>query len=171
MRNVMRKTSSLILVILSILCLYCSAETPTPPELKEIVQRATEELGKPYELGRAGPDSYDPAGLVSYCVTGIHTRIGTVYTLMSWPQVSEPMPGDICVSQDHCGIYVGAGLMIHAPMEGTVVSYGPVQRGMIFVRSPEYVVPPSTGDNTPVLLYGMIAIVSFMTILWFYRKQ
>ena len=102
-----------------------------------ILERAEQELGKPYAWGAVGPNAYDCSGLVSYCVTGVHCRIGTTTTFMGWPRVSDPQPGDICTSSSHCGIYIGGGSMIHAPTEGTVVSRGPVQGGMIFVRPPE----------------------------------
>lgn len=99
-----------------------------------VVERAIQELGKPYQWGAVGPEAYDASGLVSYCLTGIHARIGTTSTFMSWPRVSDPQPGDICVSSSHCGIYVGPGQMIHAPTFGAVVSYGGIQGGMIIVR-------------------------------------
>ena len=99
-----------------------------------ILNRAMQELGKPYLWGGVGPDAYDCSGLVSYCVSGVHARIGTVQTFMGWQRVSNPEPGDICVNDNHCGIYAGGGQMIHAPCEGAIVSYGPIQRGMIYVR-------------------------------------
>ncbi len=99
-----------------------------------IVDRAYGELGKPYVWGAAGPDSYDCSGLVSYCITGKHTHAWTTYSIITWPQVSNPQPGDICVSYSHCGVYIGDGQMIHAPHTGDVVKIGPVQSGMIYVR-------------------------------------
>ena len=99
-----------------------------------IVDRAISELGKPYIWGGVGPSGYDDSGLVSYCLTGIHTRIGTTSTFMGWSRVNNPLPGDICVSSSHCGIYVEPNCMIHAPTYGTVVSYGPIQSDMIIVR-------------------------------------
>lgn len=130
-----------------------------------VLKRAVAELDKPYEWGRPGPDSYDACGLVSYCVTGVHAIIGTTFTFLGWPRVSEPQPGDICVSTQHCGIYAGDGQMIHAPKEGTVVSYSPVQRGMVFVR-PENLLPP-TGDSVPVvpLALCLAASVGIITVL------
>lgn len=100
------------------------------------VERAYSCLGLPYVWGATGPGSYDCSGLVGYCLTGSHTRIGTTYTYMSWPKVSDPQPGDICTSWSHCGIYIGNGQMIHAPQTGDVVKIGPVQSGMIIVRYP-----------------------------------
>ena len=99
-----------------------------------IVARAQGELGKPYIWGAVGPAGYDCSGLVSYCVSGSHVRIGTTNTFMGWTRVSNPQPGDIVTTYEHCGIYVGGGSMIHAPQPGDVVKYGGVQGGMIYVR-------------------------------------
>lgn len=55
---------------------------------------------------------------------------------MGWPRVTEPQIGDICTTNKHCGIYVGNGMMCHAPTEGAVVSCCPVPSNMIFVRYP-----------------------------------
>lgn len=115
-----------------------SLSTSTPDQLsapsESIAGRAVAELGKPYSWGAVGPDSYDSSGFVSYCITGAHMRIGVPSTFMSWPRVSNPSPGDICVSATHCGIYMGPGVMIHAPTFGQCVSYGPIQSDMIIVR-------------------------------------
>lgn len=100
-----------------------------------IVERAYSQLGKPYVWGAVGPNSYDCSGLVSYCISGQNTRLGTTYTFMGWARVSDPQPGDICVNNGHCGIYIGNGQMIHAPQSGDVVKIGPVQSGMIYVRA------------------------------------
>lgn len=99
-----------------------------------VVNRAYGELGKPYIWGAVGPEGYDCSGLVSYCLSGSHTRLGTTGTFMGWPRVSNPKPGDICTSSSHCGIYIGNGQMIHAPHTGDVVKVGGVQSGMIYVR-------------------------------------
>ena len=100
----------------------------------DTVSRAYACLGAPYGWGAVGPSSYDCSGLVSYCLSGSHTRLGTTYTFMGWPQVSDPQPGDICTNWSHCGIYIGGGQMIHAADYGIGVIIGPVQAGMIIVR-------------------------------------
>ncbi len=101
-----------------------------------VVSRAYSQLGKPYVWGATGPSSFDCSGLVGYALTGSYSRLGTTYTFMNWPQVSNPQPGDICTSWTHCGIYIGNGQMIHAPQTGDVVKVGPVQSGMKIVRYP-----------------------------------
>ena len=100
----------------------------------DTVSRAYACLGAPYVWGGVGPDGYDCSGLVSYCLSGSHTRLGTTYTFMGWPMVSDPQPGDIAVNYSHTGVYIGDGQMIHAATYGVGVIIGPVQSGMIFVR-------------------------------------
>ena len=99
-----------------------------------VVDRAYGELGKPYAWDAVGPNSYDCSGLVSYCLTGSHSRLGTTGTFMGWTHVSNPQPGDICVNSHHCGIYIGDGQMIHAPRTGDVVKVSGVHSGMVYVR-------------------------------------
>ena len=55
-----------------------------------IVSRAYSQLGKPYVWGACGPSSFDCSGFVSYCLTGIYTRLGTTLTFMGWTRVSNP---------------------------------------------------------------------------------
>lgn len=99
-----------------------------------VVNRAYSQLGKPYEWAAVGPNSFDCSGLVSYCLTGSYSRLGTTGTFMGWTRVSSPQPGDICVNSHHCGIYIGGGQMIHAPQTGDVVKVSSVHSGMIYVR-------------------------------------
>lgn len=99
-----------------------------------VVNRAYSQLGKPYQWAAVGPNSFDCSGLVSYCLTGSYSRLGTTGTFMGWTRVSNPQPGDICVNSLHCGIYIGGGQMIHAPQTGDVVKVSSVHSGMIYVR-------------------------------------
>lgn len=99
-----------------------------------VVNRAYSQLGKPYQWDAVGPNSFDCSGLVSYCLTGSYSRLGTTGTFMGWTRVSSTQPGDICVNSHHCGIYIGGGQMIHAPRTGDVVKVSSVHSGMIYVR-------------------------------------
>lgn len=99
-----------------------------------VVGRAQSQLGKPYQWGACGPNSFDCSGFVSYCLTGRFARLGTTLTFMGWPRVSNPQPGDVCTTTTHCGIYIGNGQMIHAPQTGDVVKVSPVRSNMIYVR-------------------------------------
>lgn len=99
-----------------------------------VVNRAYSKLGCAYVYGATGPNTFDCSGLVSYCLTGSYSRIGTSATFAGWPKVSNPQPGDICVKPGHVGIYIGGGQMIHAPHTGDVVKISSVQAGMWYVR-------------------------------------
>ncbi len=100
-----------------------------------VVDRAYSWVGiADYGWGACSPGLFDCSGFVSYCLTGSYSRLGTTYTFLAWPQVSDPQPGDVCVNADHCGIYIGGGQMIHAPCDGQKVQVGGVQGGMIYVR-------------------------------------
>ena len=102
-----------------------------------IVARAMEEIGKPYAWGAVGPDAYDTSGLVSYCVSGQHTRLGTVTSfLSSWEETTSPVPGDICLTSSHCGVYIGNGQMVHAPSAGKTVCVSAVHSGMVYRVAP-----------------------------------
>lgn len=100
-----------------------------------IVDRAYAWVGRAeYVWGGCSPGAFDCSGFVSYCVTGVYARIGTTYTFLGFPRVSDPQPGDICTSETHCGIYIGGGQMIHASDYGVGVIIGPVPGNMIYVR-------------------------------------
>lgn len=100
----------------------------------DVVSRAYACLGAPYVWGAVGPSSYDCSGLVSYCLTGSHSRLGTTTTFMGWTRVSDPQPGDVCTNSYHCGIYIGNGQMINAADYGIGVIISPVMSDMIIVR-------------------------------------
>lgn len=119
-------------------------DTPVQPSYEggsDTVSRAYACLGAPYVWGGTGPYGYDCSGLVGYCLTGSHSRLGTTGTFINWPEVSDPQPGDVCVIHEtygsqHTGIYIGGGQMIHAATYGVGVIIGPVQAGMKIVRYP-----------------------------------
>ena len=106
----------------------------------EVVSRAQAQMGKPYQRGAAGPNSYDCSGLVSYALTGRyeHTWVTQYIYYGGKPfreiSASEAVPGDVVCKKSHTGIYIGNGQMIHAPHTGDVVKIGPVQSGMKYFR-------------------------------------
>lgn len=99
-----------------------------------VVSRAQDCVGLPYVWGAVGPNSYDCSGLVGYCLTGTHKRHWTTYGIYNWTQVTDPIPGDICIRRTHTGVYIGNGQMIHAPRPGKKVCVAPVPSSMFFVR-------------------------------------
>ncbi len=103
-----------------------------------VVDRAYQWLGASYVWGACSPGAFDCSGFVSYCLTGNYVHQWTTGDFINWPQVSDPQPGDVCVVHNsvnqHTGIYIGNGKMIHASTEGVGVVEGSVQAGMIYVR-------------------------------------
>ncbi|MBC2901345.1 C40 family peptidase [Streptomyces cupreus] len=86
------------------------------------------QIGKPYVWGATGPDSYDCSGLTQAAwkaagvdiprVTYDQVNAGTTVSL------ANAQPGDLIFFYDdvtHVGIYIGNGMMIHAPKPGTYV--------------------------------------------------
>ncbi|MGW1614155.1 NlpC/P60 family protein [Streptomyces sp. NPDC002285] len=89
---------------------------------------ARSQVGKPYVWGATGPDSYDCSGLTQAAwkaagvdiprVTYDQVNAGTTVS------VSSAQPGDLVFFYDditHVGLYIGNGMMIHAPKPGTYV--------------------------------------------------
>ena len=100
-----------------------------------VVDRAYSYIGNAeYVWGACSPGAFDCSGFVAYCLTGNYARLGTTYTFLGWSRVSDPQPGDVCVNEGHCGIYIGNGQMIHCADVGIGVIIGPVQAGMVYVR-------------------------------------
>ena len=89
---------------------------------------ARAQIGKPYVWGATGPGSYDCSGLTQAAwkaagVTVPRTTYDQVNAGTTVP-VSQAQPGDLVFFYDdvtHVGIYVGNGMMIHAPKPGTYV--------------------------------------------------
>lgn len=86
------------------------------------VRRAESCIGTPYRSGSSSPYGFDCSGLVSYCLTGNYGHAYTSYAFWGMSAVSDPQPGDVVAcSPGHCGLYIGDGLMIHAPQSGETV--------------------------------------------------
>ncbi|MET9758420.1 NlpC/P60 family protein [Streptomyces sp. NPDC006372] len=89
---------------------------------------ARAQIGKPYVWGAVGPGSYDCSGLTQAVwkaagVTLPRTTYDQVNAGTTVP-VSQALPGDLVFFYDdvtHVGIYIGNGMMIHAPKPGAYV--------------------------------------------------
>ncbi len=83
---------------------------------------------KPYVWGAAGPNAFDCSGLVMWAYAKVGIRLphytGTQWTAGRHIPKSELRPGDLVFFYSdlhHVGIYIGGGLMVHAPRTGDVV--------------------------------------------------
>ncbi|MFF8969629.1 NlpC/P60 family protein [Streptomyces sp. NPDC014995] len=89
---------------------------------------ARAQIGKPYVWGATGPESYDCSGLTQAAwkaagVTLPRTTYDQVNAGTTVP-LADALPGDLIFFYDdvtHVGIYIGNGMMIHAPKPGTYV--------------------------------------------------
>ncbi|MEU6364704.1 NlpC/P60 family protein [Streptomyces sp. NPDC046931] len=89
---------------------------------------ARAQIGKPYVWGATGPGSYDCSGLTQAAwkaagVTLPRTTYDQVNAGTTVP-LSEAQPGDLVFFYDdisHVGVYIGNGMMIHAPKPGAYV--------------------------------------------------
>ncbi|MFF3510159.1 NlpC/P60 family protein [Streptomyces sp. NPDC002573] len=89
---------------------------------------ARAQIGKPYVWGATGPGSYDCSGLTqaAWKAAGVtlprttydQVNVGTTVPL------ADAQPGDLIFFYDdisHVGMYIGNGMMIHAPKPGAYV--------------------------------------------------
>ncbi|MER5435624.1 NlpC/P60 family protein [Streptomyces sp. NPDC002588] len=89
---------------------------------------ARAQIGKPYVWGATGPDSYDCSGLTqaAWKAAGVSLPRTTYDQVNAGTTVSlaDARPGDLVFFYDdvsHVGIYIGNGMMIHAPKPGAYV--------------------------------------------------
>ena len=95
---------------------------------KDVVYSALAQRRDPYVWGGAGPDAFDCSGLTQYAyaaagVTLPHSsRMQS--TMGTYVPKSQLRPGDLVFFYSpvsHVGIYVGNGMMVHAPNSGSTV--------------------------------------------------
>jgi len=102
-------------------------------------QKACDLIGKPYVFGSDGPNSYDCSGLTkaAWASVGVHLEH---YTRDQWNEgrsVSKDdlQPGDLVFyypgSLHHVAIYIGGGMVVHAPHTGDRVRMATIDRGPI----------------------------------------
>jgi cell wall-associated NlpC family hydrolase len=89
---------------------------------------ARAQIGKPYVWGAVGPGSYDCSGLTqaAWKAAGVDLPRTTYDQVNAGTTVplSQAQPGDLVFFYDdvtHVGLYIGNGMMIHAPKPGAYV--------------------------------------------------
>jgi cell wall-associated NlpC family hydrolase len=111
------------------------------PVARAAVRWALAQLGDPYRWGATGPDTFDCSGLTSSAYRAAGVSIPRV-SRAQWGagphvQLSNLLPGDLVFFADnsldpatihHVGMYIGNGLMVHAPHTGDVVRVASVWR-------------------------------------------
>ncbi|TLS43082.1 glycoside hydrolase [Streptomyces montanus] len=93
------------------------------------VEYATAQLGKPYEWGAEGPETYDCSGLTSQAWAAAGQGIPRT-SQEQWKQldridIKDMRPGDLIIynsDASHVAMYIGDGAIIHAPRPGRTVT-------------------------------------------------
>ncbi|SEC87510.1 C40 family peptidase [Streptomyces sp. TLI_105] len=98
-------------------------------EGKKAVEFATAQIGKPYVWGAEGPRSYDCSGLTQSAWgaagRGIPRTSQEQWRLLPHVDIKDMRPGDLIVyfkDASHIGMYVGNGMIVHAPRPGRNVT-------------------------------------------------
>jgi cell wall-associated NlpC family hydrolase len=110
---------------------------PLPPpsgRAATAIAFARAQLGKPYQYAASGPGSYDCSGLTmaAWGAAGVSLPhySGAQFDMLPKVPLNAMQPGDLVFwgsgGSQHVGIYIGGGLMIHAPHTGDVVKIAPV---------------------------------------------
>jgi len=105
---------------------------PTSTQADKAIAFAYEQIGKPYQWGATGPDSYDCSGLVqaAWAAAGVAIPRTTYEDWDSLPHIpmSDLEPGDLIIydGEGHVAIYVGDGYIIDAPQTGLDVEKIPM---------------------------------------------
>jgi peptidoglycan DL-endopeptidase CwlO len=101
-----------------------SYKGPTSTQAQKAVAFAYAQIGKPYEWGATGPNSFDCSGLTmsAWAAAGVSIPRISYGQMSQLPSVSTSAlePGDILgfAGNSHVGIYVGGGYLIDAPQTG-----------------------------------------------------
>ncbi|MCW3042707.1 MAG: hypothetical protein JWL57_865 [Actinobacteria bacterium] len=109
---------------------------PSSDQAAVAVRAAMSQIGKPYVWAGSGPGSYDCSGLTmsSWRQAGVMMGHSAADQYASFKHVStdQLQPGDLVFFGHpihHVGMYVGGGMMVHAPETGELVQVSPVSRG------------------------------------------
>ena len=104
-----------------------SGPVSSSPGAGTAVSVALAQVGKPYQWGAAGPDSFDCSGLVMYAwaAAGVQLPhyVASQYAATRHISIDQLQPGDIVYYNNfgHDGLYIGNGQIVHAPHTGSYV--------------------------------------------------
>ncbi len=104
---------------------------PTSTEADKAIAFVYAQIGKPYQWGATGPDSYDCSGLMqaAWAAAGVSIPRTTYDDWASLPHIplSDLQPGDMILyeGEGHIAMYVGGGYIVDAPTTGSFVEKVP----------------------------------------------
>ncbi|MEV6980135.1 NlpC/P60 family protein [Sphaerisporangium sp. NPDC051017] len=110
-------------------------DIPIPGQGKaaEAARWAMTQQLKPYVWGAAGPSTYDCSGLVMWAYQKVGISLphytGDQWTAGTHINREDMRPGDLVFfygDLHHVGLYIGGGMMVHAPRTGDVVRVVPL---------------------------------------------
>ncbi|MBZ3907886.1 MULTISPECIES: C40 family peptidase [Streptomyces] len=92
------------------------------PQGKKAVKFATDQIGKWYEWGAEGPDTYDCSGLTSQAWAAAGLTVPRTsqeqWRRLKHIDIQDMRPGDLIIynaDASHVAMYLGNGSMVHAP--------------------------------------------------------
>jgi cell wall-associated NlpC family hydrolase len=104
----------------------------------DVLRFACAQLGDPYVWAGSGPNSWDCSGFTrgAWAAGGVSLPHSSRLQIGYGQRVSRDslLPGDLVFffsPISHVGIYIGNGMMIHAPNSGDVVKIAPVLGGFV----------------------------------------
>ncbi|MFJ9603985.1 C40 family peptidase [Streptomyces althioticus] len=97
------------------------------------VRYAVEQLGKPYEWGAEGPETYDCSGLTSEAWRAAGAEVPRT-SQEQWARLEridlvDLRPGDLVVyfpEATHVALYLGDGMVVQAPRPGARIKVSPI---------------------------------------------
>lgn len=105
-----------------------SVRQPESEKVTQLKNLISQQIGKPYKYGSAGPNSFDCSGLTSYLYKQMGISIPRTSSSQNTVGVYVPKEdlkyGDLVifsrnrVTINHVGIYVGNGNFVHSPETG-----------------------------------------------------
>ncbi|GAA1930693.1 C40 family peptidase [Streptantibioticus ferralitis] len=126
--------------------------------VNQVLNTALQQVGKPYEWGATGPDSFDCSGLVIYAwrKAGYQLNVRTsqeMYSIALPVPSGQEQPGDLVFSgwneqgpgPGHVMMVVAPGTLVEAPHTGLDVRvrpYNATQEGLKFGRLPQNALKP-----------------------------
>lgn len=107
------------------------------------LQLAMDQVGKPYVWAGSGPSTFDCSGLTMFAwrAAGVslpHSAAGQ-YDMLPHVSRTQLQPGDLVFFGSpihHVGMYVGGGMMVHAPETGEDVQVSPIQSDFVGAARP-----------------------------------